>query len=41
MFELKFAITKNKSVSSQAVGALALVYAVDNIDTGVYTASIG
>ena len=26
MFELKFAITEQKSVSSQAVGALALVY---------------
>ena len=38
MFELKFAIIEQKSVSSQAVGALALV---DNIDTGVYTASIG
>ena len=37
MFELKFAITEQKSVSSQVVGALALV----NIDSGIHTANIG
>ena len=37
MFELKFAITEQKSVSSQVVGA----WYMDNIDSGIHTASIG
>ena len=38
---MQFAITEQKSVSSQVVGALALVYYMDNIDSGIHTASIG
>ena len=41
MFELKFAITEQKSVSSQAVGALAVEYGHATLTPVFYTASIG